>query len=286
MEANMTFQGYEIIGQPIKNTILMFKRLIRAIKSMFGGFIGTMENPKLILEQNIRDLNDQIPQMNENIATVKANLMLLQKEVKKLQERILDLTAKIKSAIQADRDDIAEGYAMQLEKAKDNLASSQSQLKFAEQAYEKAMKVKKAFIREKDRKIQEAKEALRAHERAEWQGKVADAMEQFETGGMDQTHDEMLNRINEQTAKNEARMEIALDSVDTDTMEIEANAEKMRASELVKQFKSEMGVKDGDRKKQEKTAEKSDKEIDLDDAESTKEKSSGRTIGNKDKTKS
>src|SRR5699024_942002 len=122
-----------------------------------------------------------------------------------------------------------------------NIASSREQMKFAEQAYDKALKVKKAFIREKDRKIQEAKEALRASERAEWQGRVADALEQFETGGIDQTHDEMLSRLNEQTAKNEARMELALDSFDTETMEIEANAEKLRASELVKQFKSEMG---------------------------------------------
>jgi phage shock protein A len=261
----------------------MFKRFKRAIKSLFGGFISTMEDPKLILEQNIRDLNDQIPQMNENIATVKANMIMLQKEVNKLEKRIEGLTAKIKSAIQAERDDIAEGYAMQLEKAKDNLATSKEQLIFAEKAYEKALKVKKAFMREKDQKIQEAKEALRANERAEWQGKVADAMEQFETGGLDQTHDEMLNRLNEQTAKNEARMELAFDSVDTDAMEIEANAEKMRASELVKQFKSEMGK--GETEEQDKTAEKSEKEIDLDESESSKEKSSGKTIGNKDRTK-
>lgn len=57
----------------------MFQRFIRAIKSMFGGLISSMEDPKLILEQNIRELNDQIPQMNENIATVKANLLMLQK---------------------------------------------------------------------------------------------------------------------------------------------------------------------------------------------------------------
>ena len=61
----------------------MFQRLIRAIKSLFGGVISSMENPKLILEQNIRELNDQIPQMNENIATVKANLIMLQKEAKR-----------------------------------------------------------------------------------------------------------------------------------------------------------------------------------------------------------
>src|SRR5699024_4017756 len=219
----------------------MFKRFIRAIKSFFGGAVSSLEDPKLILEQNIRDLNDQIPQMNENIATVKANKIMLEKEVKKYNDKISNLTAKIKSAINADRDDIAEGYALQLESAKENLASSEEQLEFAENAYEKALKVKKAFIREKDQKISEAKEAMRANERAEWQGKVADALEQFETGGHEQTHDEMVSRLNEQTAKNEARMELALDSVDTEAMEIEANAEKLRASELVKQFKSEMG---------------------------------------------
>lgn len=242
-----------------------------------------MEDPKLILEQNIRDLNDQIPQMNENIATVKANMIMLQKEVRKYENRIEDLTAKIKSAINADRDDIAEGYALQLEKAKENLVSSGEQLKFAEQAYEKALKVKKAFVREKDRKIQEAKEALRASERAEWQGKVADALEQFETGGLDQTHDEMLNRLNERTAKNEARMELALDSVDTEAMEIEANAEKLRASELVKQFKAEMGKADvSDKEKSVGSSEEGEIEIE----EESAEKEKGKTIGNKERSKS
>ncbi|CAI8405541.1 MAG: Uncharacterised protein [Rhodothermaeota bacterium MED-G12] len=218
----------------------MFQRFIRAIKSLFGGVVSSMENPKLILEQNIRELNDQIPQMNENIATVKANLIMLKKEASRGDERVKDLTRKIKSAIQANRDDIAEGYALQLEKAKEDLISTKNQLEFAEKAYEKALKVKEVFMREKDRKIQEAKEALRASERSEWQAKIADTLEQFEVGGIDQTHDEMINRLNEESAKNEARMEIALDSLDTQTMEIEANAEKLRAHELVEQFKLEM----------------------------------------------
>ncbi|MDX1672203.1 MAG: PspA/IM30 family protein [Balneolaceae bacterium] len=263
----------------------MFKRFIRAIKSLFGGFISSMEDPKLILEQNIRDMNDQIPQMNENIATVKANMMMLQKEVKKYQKRIQDLTAKIKSAIQADRDDIAEGYALQLEKARENLATSKEQLQFAEQAYEKALKVKKAFIREKDRKIQEAKEALRASERAEWQSRVADALEQFEIGGVDQTHDEMINRLNERTARNEARMELALDSVDTETMEIEANAEKIRAHELVKQMKAEMGLIDAE--EEEKQVEAPEKKMKLEDPESEKSESDqSKTVGKKERSKS
>ncbi|MEX0845317.1 MAG: PspA/IM30 family protein [Balneolaceae bacterium] len=250
----------------------MFQRFIRAIRSMFGGLISSMEDPKLILEQNIRELNDQIPQMNENIATVKANLLMLQKELNRNEKAIQDLTAKVKSAIQADRDDIAEGYALQLEKAKENLEHTKGQLQFAESAYEKALKVKKVFMKEKDRKIQEAKEALRASERSEWQAKIADTLEQFEIGGIDQTHDEMINRLNERSAKNEARMEIALDSIDTETMEIEANAEKIRAKSLVEQFKLEMGEKSGS--------------INIDEEEPAKEKEKSKSVGNKEKSSS
>ncbi len=248
----------------------MFKRFIRAIKSMFGGLISSMEDPKLILEQNIRDLNDQIPQMNENIATVKANLLMLQKEAKRNEKQIAELTSKIKSAIQANRDDIAEGYALQLEKAKETIIHTNDQLAFAERAYEKALKVKKVFMREKDRKIQEAKEALRASERAEWQSKIADTLEQFEVGGIDQTHDEMISRINEESAKNEARMEIALDSIDTQTMEIEANAEKIRAHELVEQFKMEMGDSSGS--------------INMNEEPIQEETNKSKTLGNREKS--
>jgi phage shock protein A len=247
---------------------------------MFGGLVSSMEDPKLILEQNIRELNDQIPQMNENIATVKANAVMLKKEVDRYEKQISEVTSKIKSAINADRDDLAEGYALQLEKARENLEHSQEQLKFAEQAYEKALKVKKAFMREKDKKIKEAREALRASERAEWQGRVADALESFETGGLDQTHNEMLNRLNENTARNEARMEIALESVDTETMEIEANAEKLRAQELVNQFKQEIGKSP---KTEEKEKEK-EKKIDVEESEKTST-DSGKTVG-RDRTKS
>lgn len=218
----------------------MWKRFVRAIKSLFGGLVSSMEDPKLILEQNIRELNDQVPKMNENIATVKANVMLLKKEVERYEKQLTEVTSKIKAAIHANRDDIAENYALQLQKLQDSVSSSKQQLDYAEKAYDKALQVKKAFIREKDRKIQEAREALRAHERAAWQAKVADTLEQFEVGGIDATHTEMINKINEQTAKNEARMEIALDSVDTKTMEIEIDAEKLRAHDLVQQFKLEM----------------------------------------------
>ncbi|MFW5955571.1 MAG: PspA/IM30 family protein [Rhodothermales bacterium] len=220
----------------------LWSRFTRLIRSMFGGAIQAMEDPRMILEQNIRELNDQVPKMNENIATVKANVIMIQKEVNRLEKETADLAAKIRAAIQSDRDDIAAQYAMRLEKARESLTHSKEQLKYASAAYDKSLQVKKAFMREKERKIEEAKDALRAHDRAQWQARVADTLEQFEVSGIDQTHDEMLQRINEATARNEARMEMALDSVDRQALQIEEDADAIRASEIVKQFKLEMGM--------------------------------------------
>jgi len=220
----------------------MFRRLSRIFRSFVGFFISVAENPEIILEQNIRDMNDQVPQMNESIAMVKANVTLLEKEEAKYKNDLNGLTAKVKAAIQAGRDDLAGSFAAQLEQLRSAMARTQGQLTTARAAYDKALTVKQAFLREKERKTQEALNAIRDYRRAQWQKKVADAMEQFEVAGISQTHDEMVRKIEEMTAVNEARMEMALGNVDQQKVKIEEEAEKLRASELVKQFKVEMGL--------------------------------------------
>jgi len=209
---------------------------------MFGWMISAAEDPELILEQNIRDLNDQVPKMNESIAMVKANVTLLEKENQKYKNDQIELTSKVKAAIQANRDDIASTYAAQLQTLKSALMRNEQQLVTARSAYEKAMQVKQAFMREKDKKTNEAMQALRDARRSKWQSKVADAMESFQVAGIDATHDEMLQKVNEQTAVNEARMDMAMSNVDVQGVQIEQEAEKIRANELLKQFKQEMGM--------------------------------------------
>lgn len=220
----------------------MWNRLVRVVRSFVGMFISVAENPEMILEQNIRDLNDQVPRMNESIAMVKANVTLLEKEETKYKNDVLDLTSKLKTSIQANRDDLAANFAVQLETLKSALGRTQAQLQTAQLAFEKAMNVRKAFMREKERKTQEAMQAIRDNRRSQWQKKVADTLDQFEVAGISQTHDEMLRKVEEQTAVNEARMEMALGNVDQQRVKIEEEAEKLRAGELVKQFKIEMGL--------------------------------------------
>ena len=112
----------------------------------------------------------------------------------------------------------------------------------ARSAFEKALNVKTAFLREKERKTNEAMNAIRDYRRSQWQKKVADAMDQFQVAGISQTHDEMVRKIEETTAVNEARMEMAIGNVDQQRFKIEEDAEQLRAAELVKQFKAEMGL--------------------------------------------
>ncbi|MFN7924044.1 MAG: PspA/IM30 family protein [Bryobacteraceae bacterium] len=220
----------------------MFNRIARVFRSFVGMFISFAEDPEMLLQQNIRDMNDQVPRMNESIAMVKANVTLLEKEEAKYKNDVLDLTAKVKAAIQAGRDDLAGSFASQLESLRSALARTQGQLSTAQAAYDKALNVKKAFLREKERKTQEALAAIRDYRRSQWQQKVADALEQFEVAGISQTHDEMVRKIEEKTAMQEARMEMALTNVDQQKIKIEEEAEKLRANELVKQFKIEMGL--------------------------------------------
>src|SRR5437763_6040154 len=220
----------------------MFRRLSRVFRSFIGFFISVAENPELILEQNIRDMNDQVPRMNESIAMVKANVTLLEKEETKYKSELSELTSKVKAAIQGGRDDIAGQFAVQLEQLRGALARTQGQLQTARAAFDKALAVKTAFLREKERKTQEAMGAIRDYRRSQWQKKVADVMEQFDVAGISQTHDEMVRKVQEMTAVNEARMDMAMGNVDQQKIKIEEEAEKLQASELVKQFKIEMGL--------------------------------------------
>jgi phage shock protein A len=220
----------------------MWNRLKRALRSFVGFFVSSIEDPEMILEQNIRDLNDQVPKMNESIAMIRANATLLEKENSKYKSGVNELTARVKAAIQAGRDDLAAQYATRLQMEKSGLARNEGQLSTAQGAWERALNVKKAFMREKERKTQEAMDAIRDARRAQWQAKVADAMESFQVAGIDATHDEMVRKIEEQTAVNEARLHMALESVDHQALQIEEDADKLQAQEMVKQFKIEMGL--------------------------------------------
>ncbi|MBI4863059.1 MAG: PspA/IM30 family protein [Candidatus Riflebacteria bacterium] len=220
----------------------MFERLKRMIRSVVGWFIELGEDPEMILRQNVKDMQDQVPAMNQSIAMIKANQTLLQKEKDQLEEQIRSLTAKIKAALKTGRRDLALNFTTTLEQAKTDLTATEGQLKVATEAYEKAASVKSVFLRQIEAKSKEAMNAVQTKKRAEWQAKVADAMESFKVAGIDATHDEMVGRIQTEAAEKEARMHVALDNIDHQAIEVEKEAQSLEANETLRQIEMEMGL--------------------------------------------
>lgn len=220
----------------------MWTRFKRALRSLFGSVVDRVEDPERILQQNLRDMADEVPRMNENIALVRANVSLLEREGRRLASERRDLEERIRASIRTERDDLAGRHALRLQSVERELARNQEQLGMARAAYDKAMQVKKIFLREREAKAQEAMRAIRDHRRAQWQARVADALESFQVAGIDATHDEMIRKLDERTAWTEARMQMALDSVDADAVAVEEEVEAARARELVAKMRREMGL--------------------------------------------
>jgi phage shock protein A len=219
-----------------------FNRFSRWWKSMWGSALNSVENPEKILEQNLREMEQQIPLINENIALIKANMTLQADNMTKLTNKAQMLRSKIKATLQGGRRDLAMNYATTLEQIQEDIVSQEKQVTVSKAAFEKAKKVKEVFLREKEVKRQEAMRAIAKVKQSQWQSKVANAMESFESGGIDQTHDEMIRKIEQDAALNEARMEMALETVDAEGFDVEKEAEQLRANEVLKQFELEMGL--------------------------------------------
>ncbi len=219
----------------------MWQRIKRVFRTLAGSSISALEDPEKILEQNIRELNEQVPKMNQSIAMVRANVTLLEKEMEKYRREISDLSGKIKVAIEAENDEAAAHYAVRFQQLQGHLADTEGQIDAARHAYDRSLEVKKLFLREKNSKIRQAQQALQEHRRAQWQARVADVLEGFDVEGLDATHDDMIRRIQEKTALSQARLEVALDSVDHKSSRIEEDAERLRAKELVERIKLQLG---------------------------------------------
>jgi len=218
----------------------MWARIKRIFRSIIGWFIELGESPELILEQNIRDMHDQIPSMNENLAMVRAQVTLTEKNVNSLKAKEQDLTNKIKAALQVGKRDVALNFATTLEEVRNELAIANKQNEMVQQAFAKAEKVKQVFLSQIQQKTDTAKRALSGKRQAEWQAKVADAMESFKVAGIDASHDEMVRKLEEDAAVAEGKLEVALGNMPD--IDIEKEAQAIQANETLRQFELDMGL--------------------------------------------
>ena len=157
-----------------------------------------------------------------------------------MKEQETDLVGKAKASLKAGRRDIAQSFVVELERLRPQLGEKERALVAATAALERAKSIKKEFMAEKDKKIQEAQRALSAKRQADWNDKVANTLDKFQVTGVDATHDEMIRRIEQQTATSEAKLQMALENKHVGNAQIEEDAKKIQAEETLRQFELEM----------------------------------------------
>ncbi|HAH07690.1 MAG TPA: hypothetical protein DCM05_14400 [Elusimicrobia bacterium] len=233
----------------------MWNRLARVFRSFVGFFISTMEDPKLILEQTVRDMQDKIPMMNQGLAKARGGIIMIEREIQQYEREVSMLTAKVKACVVSKDASLGSQFALRLRKTQDALSRDKEQLAAAKAGYDSLLKMKEKFMREVKAKTEEAMAAIRDVEASKWKSELADTFEQFEVAGVDATHEEMVGKLRQKTAEAEGRLAMAAESVDAKAMEVDMKAENLEGEALFKSFQMEMGVADsgeaGDEKKDE-----------------------------------
>ncbi|MDD5628465.1 MAG: PspA/IM30 family protein, partial [Elusimicrobia bacterium] len=113
----------------------MWERFRRVIRSFVGFFISTMEDPKLILEQTVRDMQDKVPVMNQGLAKARGGIIMIQNEIKAYERDINLLTAKIKACVVNKDESLGAQFAVRLKRTQEALARDQEQLQAAQAGY-------------------------------------------------------------------------------------------------------------------------------------------------------
>ena len=220
----------------------MWNRFVRWLRSLFGGFLSSVEDPELILQQTLRDMRDKVPALNQQLAKMKGFVNLTKMELDQLTASESALTNKIKASLANGEEDLARNFVVELKRTKDSIELRKVELEKSTKAYEQAVETKMMYMREMDRKTREAMQAIREARASAYKAEVAKAFETFKIADSDGTYDEMLKKLQQKSAMDAAKLDMSTDSTDYKRLTLEQRADEMVADDLLNQFKVEWGM--------------------------------------------
>jgi phage shock protein A len=211
-------------------------RLSRLVRANVNDMLDRAEDPELMLDQILRDMEENIQLARGQVASMIAQEKELQGDLKEVQGLSTEWQTKAERAVQAGKDDLAREA---LRRKKDNDESAtlyQQQLATQSQTLDK-MKSQLSALESKYQSTLSHRDALIARQRrAKATQRVADTVSTFSP--MDPTAE--LDRIERKIRGNEARAEATIempdDPLDSQSAEldyatdIEAELEALKAS--------------------------------------------------------
>ena len=223
----------------------MLARLSRLFRAWMGFFISMGEDPEVMLQDAIEEMRMTMPKLNSVLVATRATVIRLEEERDALLRQERDLTGSIQAALRdgsAAARSVAEEDALQLQQLRTDLTSTQEQLAAAAKAHDSAKISVDALKGKLKDRIETSQRALKERQKAQVMKVAADAIVELQSYGVASTADKFLEQIKQEVAESKAAVEVATGSIDTQTIERERTARKLKASSILQQFEAEMGI--------------------------------------------
>ncbi|MEO2035977.1 MAG: PspA/IM30 family protein [Planctomycetaceae bacterium] len=186
---------------------------------------------------------EQLKSGREGLAQYRALVERVARQVDKSNKHVAQLESKVKAYLQAGDRDTAAKFALELKKAKDELAENLVQLQMHETSYDNNV----AKIKNATAKVGDIKERMKKYDaelkmsRAEAElAELAGTFKFDMTTDLGQIESVLQDQID--TNRGKARVAADLSEEGLEEIELEAAAENAMADDALRQFEMDMGM--------------------------------------------
>ncbi len=224
----------------------MLERITRLVRSWLGFFISMGEDPEIMLQQAVEEMRATMPRLNQVLVATRATVIRLEEEKTRLDREERDLISSIKAALQdgsAAARAVAESEAGRLQQLRVDLASTREQLAAAQKAFDGSKMSVDALKASLQAKMQEIQRALKDRQKAQVMRQASEAITELQSYGVASTADKFLEQIKQEVAESQASVEAAVGGLDLESIERDRVARKLKASSILAEFETEMGIR-------------------------------------------
>lgn len=227
----------------------MFDRIVRVFKSWIGYFISFAEDPEVMLQESIEEMNNTLPKLNQILITTRATAIRLEQEKEELERKEKQLISSIKAALTEGSPEsrrLAEDDASTLQQVRQELAATNDQLGAANHAFQNAQLTVDDIKQKLRTKIEQSRRAIQESRKAATLKQAASALAQLDQYGVAATNDKYLDQIKQRAAEAKAAVEVATGGMDVDRIKSERKVRQLQAQGILSEFEVEMGLKKPD----------------------------------------
>jgi len=224
----------------------MWARISNLFKGFLSLFISGLEkqNPRALIEAEKENLRKQIARFNESLATHAGFCERLMRQIKNLESMERDLAAKAAANLKVGNRAAAGQYALQLKTVKEQLEENRTQLKAAEETYQKLVKSRDVAVSEAQAKIESLKRLLTETEMLEAQAELQEMAQGMisSIGGSGDTVARVEEYLTERRDQAAGRARVASSSIDSSKVELMEAEQQALADQALTEFAATYGL--------------------------------------------